>query len=285
MNPDSAKKMIPRRIELRIDDGFDINWNGGDAYRSQLFNAVSMLFPVGEKWIIDTVRRVVDILPAAEKAAWAGSTRDFIAQESIHSSVHRKYNDHLKHQGLRNWLELRAKRRMEWGGKGTPINQLASSVAYEYLTANLSSSLLCTPRLLEGADARLANVWRWHSAEELEHRHFVLDLYEAAGGGYVRRLLWYVWALSTFMLDLHIQVFLNLRDSRQLFKWSTLGQALRFNFWPGGMFWTISAASVKFLNPTYHHRDDLGDQIARAWLADNAASFRDADKFPDARGS
>jgi predicted metal-dependent hydrolase len=38
-----------RRLGIDLDTPFPVRWNGGDAFRSALFNALSMSFPVGEQ--------------------------------------------------------------------------------------------------------------------------------------------------------------------------------------------------------------------------------------------
>jgi len=49
--------------------------------------------------------------------------------------------------------------------------------------------------LLAGADARLVRLWKWHLAEEFEHRSVCYDVYRALGGGYFGRIRGFLWAL------------------------------------------------------------------------------------------
>ena len=36
-----------RKLQVDLSRGFDRHWHGGDAFRSQYYNALSMSFPVG----------------------------------------------------------------------------------------------------------------------------------------------------------------------------------------------------------------------------------------------
>jgi len=46
-----------RKLLIDLDTPFDLRWNGGDAFTSALMNALSMSFPVGEQFFIDSLRR------------------------------------------------------------------------------------------------------------------------------------------------------------------------------------------------------------------------------------
>ena len=48
--------LVVRRLLIDLNTPFPARWNGGDAFRSALFNALSMSFPVGEQYFIDSVR-------------------------------------------------------------------------------------------------------------------------------------------------------------------------------------------------------------------------------------
>ncbi len=258
--------LTPRAFPCDYSKGFAVNWNGGSAYRSQSFNTVSLVLPAGEKWIIDTVRQVMDEMPPPLRQAWKGLARDFIAQESIHRAVHRQYNEQLAIQGVPNWIEERSNGRTVWGQRRSKLSQLASSVAYEHLTSTFAAAMLRRPQWLEGADPELARMWRWHASEEIEHKHFVLDFYRAAGGGELRRIVWYVWAVVTFMSDVQIQLALSLRATKQLWSWRTLVEGTRFNFGWGGLFWVTLTNSVRFFNPWFQPSDERGDELAKHWL-------------------
>ena len=47
-----------RKLEVDLSKPFGRHWAGGDAYRTQLFNALSMTFPLGEQSFIDSIRAI-----------------------------------------------------------------------------------------------------------------------------------------------------------------------------------------------------------------------------------
>ncbi len=99
-----------RRLEVDLSQGFPRHWLGGDAFRSQFFNALSMSFPVGEQFFIDAVRNAAPLLEAQSPQDGSASLREtiqesirgFIGQEATHRRIHGLYNATLEQQGLRN---------------------------------------------------------------------------------------------------------------------------------------------------------------------------------------
>ena len=65
--------------------------------------------------------------------------------------------------------------------------QLAVTCALEHFTALMAHVLLSDERLLEGAHPTMAALWRWHAAEENEHKAVAFDVYKATGGSYFVR--------------------------------------------------------------------------------------------------
>ena len=47
------------------------HWNGGEVFLSAFFDALSMSFPVGEQFFIDSLREGMAQLPADQKPVWA----------------------------------------------------------------------------------------------------------------------------------------------------------------------------------------------------------------------
>lgn len=264
--------LTPRHFQLDLQPGMPLDWNGSP-FRSQFFNSVSLLLPAGERWIIDTVRRTIETLPEPLRGEWHRYGRDFIAQESIHRALHRKYNEQMTAQGLQDWIGGKVEERIVWGEKGTPINQLASSVTFEYITTLFCTRVIRDPSWLDGADPRMARLWMWHVCEELEHKHFVLDLFRAAGGGEWRRIAWFIWFSSSFMKDLHYQLYLSLRGSGLLWRWRTWRDAAVFYFGRRGMAWLFMGGSLRFLSPWFRHPNGPEDQLSRQWFQSNPQTF------------
>lgn len=67
-----------RRLLIDLRPPFAGRWNGGCAFCSALFNALSMSFPVGEQYVIDSVRNGLKALPDAERERLAPEVQGFI---------------------------------------------------------------------------------------------------------------------------------------------------------------------------------------------------------------
>jgi hypothetical protein len=51
----TAAALTLRRLQVDLTTPFARRWNGGDAFRTALFNARSMRFPAGEQLFIDSL--------------------------------------------------------------------------------------------------------------------------------------------------------------------------------------------------------------------------------------
>lgn len=157
------------------------HWHSGDAFKTHMFNAMSVLFPDGERFFIDSVRHYRE---RVEDPALKQQIRGFIGQEGHHSREHLVYSDRLRALGYDiDRLEGGAKRRIRFAQqKLHPSRQLAATAALEHLTAIMADGLLSNPRWLEGADPTMARLWRWHALEETEHKAVAYDVFMLVNG-------------------------------------------------------------------------------------------------------
>ncbi|MBV8063779.1 MAG: metal-dependent hydrolase [Nevskia sp.] len=186
--------MLPIRRDLRFKLPAEriSDWNAGGHHVSQFFNTLSIFFPSGERFFIDSVRnyreRITD--PELQKAVTA-----FIGQEAMHGREHIEYNDALVASGApADAMERLVISLLNFAKKTLPRpEQLAVTIALEHFTAILADILLREPKLLEGAEPRFAALWRWHALEETEHKAVAYDVYQAVigkgPGAYVRRCI------------------------------------------------------------------------------------------------
>ncbi|MDH5465153.1 MAG: metal-dependent hydrolase, partial [Thiovulaceae bacterium] len=179
-----------RNPDIDLSLGFDRHWYGGNLAVTHVFNALSMLFPQGEKFFIDATKVVASQTDLSNNPKLAKEIKSFVSQEVTHSHHHQVYNDTLEKQGFPNtieptiiWLNELSLRKL------SPLTNLAFVSAYEHYTAILGDFILKKPELLEPAQKELALVWGWHCVEETEHKAVCFDLYKFAGGGWLRRVI------------------------------------------------------------------------------------------------
>ena len=146
---------------------------------THFFNVLSITFPEGERFFLDSVRAFRDKVtdPARQK-----DISGFIGQEAFHSKEHLVFNQFLAKQGYSR-LVAKAERvssKLLKGGRLrlTAQEQLAITSALEHITAILAKTLLEHPKNLAMIDPQIRDLWLWHAIEETEHKAVAYDLYQ-----------------------------------------------------------------------------------------------------------
>ena len=251
--------LVVRRLLVDMQAPISRHWCAGDPFRTALFNAMSMSFPVGEQFFIDAVRAGFKAMPADRQERFRDEVQGFIGQEATHRRLHGLYNAHLVRHGLVNEWEPRSLERQKLLEGQDARHLLAITAAFEHFTAILAEWLLRNPDLLGSEDPRLATLWLWHSAEESEHKSTAFDLYQALGGNHEWRITWFRRITTTFLLDLARQTLHNLRRDATLWRWST---------WRRGLVRSTYRPWREYFRRDFHPRlQDSGE--AQRWLADH----------------
>ncbi|CAE7205056.1 unnamed protein product [Symbiodinium microadriaticum] len=173
-------KIVVRNIDFGLEDPtIPKYWHSDCPGITNYLNALSVLFPEGETFFIDSARPYAKDI---EDPKLRAEIKGFMTQEALHTREHVAYNDMLVRQGYpADKLEARLKKDLDMGRKMLPKSaQLAITCSLEHWTATMANALLCDPEALDGADPRMANVWRWHAVEETEHKAVCYDLYQEA---------------------------------------------------------------------------------------------------------
>ena len=264
-----APALTVRRLLVDLDTPLPQHWCG-DAFRTALFNALSMSFPAGEQLFIESMRKGMAALPEADRAVFDAEVLGFIGQEATHRRVHQRFNEHLLRQGLVNSWEGRILSRRPLLESLDVRNWLAVTAATEHLTAVFAEFMLAHPHALHGAEARLRDMWLWHSSEESEHRSTAFDLYVALGGDEARRHLVFKVSLRAFAIDLLRQTLRNLWHDGTWWRPGTWVHGARFLFGRNGFITRSVGPWRLYLQPGFHPSQGDGAPAER-WLAANAA--------------
>lgn len=172
----------PRNRQHDLAAALKTDWMRKDVFATAWFNAMSITFPLGEQFFINSVRHYRDRISDPKLQE---EMRQFFSQEAVHLREHRRYNEMLCE--LRGYdlekLEGPLRRRMGWVKKNVPAReQLAGTVAVEHLTAVLAEKALGDSGIFADADPAMRDLWQWHSVEEMEHKAVAFDVYRAIGG-------------------------------------------------------------------------------------------------------
>lgn len=248
------------------------HWCAGDPFRTALFNALSMSFPVGEQFFIDSVRNAFKALPTEAQGPFRDQVQGFVGQEATHRRLHSLYNAHLERLGLMNEWAPRALERMKLL-EGTDVRHaLAVTAANEHFTAILADWMLHNADLLGEEDQRLKTLWLWHSAEESEHKSIAFDLYKALGGDHRWRTIWFRRVTLVFLTDAARQTVNNLRRDGTLWQWRTWKSATSYLLGRRGLLRQLFGPWRDYFRRDFHP-EQQDSSASNQWLAANAHQY------------
>jgi predicted metal-dependent hydrolase len=251
------------------------HWNAGRRSVTIFFDNLSVFFPVGERFFIHAVRAQRKHVEGDHELVAAVAA--FCAQEGIHGREHTRYNEALRAHGYPiDAMEGAVDRLLVMVKKRLPRRkQLAATAALEHFTALLANAVLSDPRLLEGADRTMASLWRWHAAEEAEHKAVAFDVYRAAGGPYGERVAIMLLASAIFWAKIaEHQVKMMRADgiASSPREWAKL---FEFLFVSPGAMRTLVPGYLDYFRPGFHpwQRDDDRELLER-WKQNEAPAHR-----------
>jgi predicted metal-dependent hydrolase len=260
---------IPRRdVDFGLSAGeIPRDWCANDPFATTFMNALSLLFPEGERFFVDSVKAHKDLVEDPELAR---AVTGFIGQEAMHGKEHRAFNALLVEHGFTAApvVDRRLRRFLGRVRKTLPpASQLAATCALEHFTSMLAERLLADPRMNEEMDASLRPLWLWHALEESEHKAVAFDVYRAAGGGYARRVL--IMLLTTavfFSVQAMVQAWL-LSQRKVLFRpWRWRRGITRLWIYPGYLT-RLVPAYLAYFRPGFHPDDRDTRALLDSWRA------------------
>lgn len=267
--PDSVI-IKPRNRSHDIAAALHTEWLDGNAFLTAAFNGMSITFPAGEKFFIDSVRHFRD---QVSDPVLKEQIRGFCGQEGFHTREHQRYNEALC--AARGYdlavLESKLTRPLNMARKHLdPIQQLAITVAIEHFTAVLAELSLRQGSWLDKAEPSMRALWRWHAAEEMEHKSIAFDVYRAVGGTEAMRRR--VMRRATFFIGLQLTRALvyMLRHDGRLYSWSTWRNGLRDLFGQQGVFAGALPLYKAFYSPDFHPWEQDTRDLLDQWAAEAA---------------
>jgi predicted metal-dependent hydrolase len=265
-------QLTVRKLLIDLQTPFAVRWCAGDAFKTAFFNALSMSFPLGEQYFMDSVRAGLRTLPEAEQARFAAEVQGFVGQEATHRRIHSLFNAQLAQQGFDNAMERRIARRVQAHAHLDVRMHVGATAATEHLTALFADWMLAHPEAMDGTEERLRTLWLWHSAEESEHRSTAFDMYLATGGNHAWRVRLFRYVTWTFFTDVARQTVRNLWHDKALFRWSTWRSAGPFLFGPQGILRSNVSLWRDYLREDFHPSQHPAQRSAQ-WLRDNSDQF------------
>ncbi|WP_118181658.1 metal-dependent hydrolase [Paraburkholderia phosphatilytica] len=276
--------MMPVRRDLRFNLPPEraSDWHGQGPYVTHFFNALSLLFPAGERFFMDSVRYYRDQVhdPELKKQVLG-----FIGQEAMHTREHIEYNALLEAARL---PAHKLDRRLTWFLNLNrrilpPSYQLAMTVALEHYTAMLAGMLLDDDTRIAGSVEGYAQMWTWHALEETEHKSVSFDVWNTVMKPGLNRYLVRTGTMITvtiffwlIVFDFHVRLLI--ADRKRGGHLRGMWRITKFLYGPRGVFPGIALEWLRFFKPSFHpwDHDNRGhlqriDGLVAAVEASNAA--------------
>jgi len=229
-------------------------WCDNNPFRTHFLNAMSAIFPEGEKYFIDSTRPFRDSVTSSELTS---QLNEFIKQENWHGYAHKKYNEWLEQQGLpAKQAAQEHLNRMNWlQKKFSPETNLAITVGLEHITALTGGYNLRKRTFMKRMHPHFEHIWRWHSVEEVEHKSVCFDLWRSINGKETTRQWFMVFATILYWWSVGKATIQFLHADRQLFKWSTVKDAWQFLFAKNGMIRENTNRYFDYYKKDFHPND------------------------------
>jgi predicted metal-dependent hydrolase len=252
-------KVTYRRMRFGFEDGFARYWHGGSPFISLFWTQLSTAFEPGERFFIDAARAFKDLV---EDDALLDEVAEFCKQEGHHTFQHLKFDRVNAAMGIdiegcrARYAYVLARVR----DKADPMQMLAVTMALEHFTAGFAEQYLGREEVRRGAQPAVEALWRWHAAEETEHKATCYDLYRALQGSYRLRVgvLFVAWSL---IIGISLRnTYALLRDDGKLGDVRDVFGGLWYLFGHRGLISRMLPSFLAYFHPRFH-----------PWKQDNAA--------------
>jgi len=270
-HPAAQHPIVPReKLNFGLDGDIPKYWFDGDPFKTRFWDALSLIFPPGEKYFMNCVR---DWRDQVSDPKLLQDIKDFNRQEAQHSMVHRQDNDRLRKQGvdvdkLTDYVDTLLN-----GHYRSTYSQgynVAVTSALEHFTSIIAHSLFDKRDVMKEADHRVRAMYAWHAIEEVEHKGVAYDvMIDYAKVGYFKRVGALVHASVMFPATIfRIQRQLMIHDG------FTLGQRLKMAvggvWWllkPGGLLAPMHKHYITYYKPGYHPWQETEQPGYKEWMS------------------
>ena len=229
-------------------------------------NALSLLFPHGEAFVISAVRAGLAEIddPGSELVEAVDS---WVGQEGAHFKAHRDFNAALTSQSrMARFLDrVGAAMFRAMNGRSAGFR-----VAY---AAGFEMIAFCSARWAEagmhkyfgGADPKAASLFLWHLAEEVEHKgipHDVVNRHPKASRKYPLALIWAFITLIGFTVVGGLAMFMRRPYALNPLRW------IRLIGWGFSYAFTVMPIAFTSLGSSFHPEQLVDPPWMRQWLSE-----------------
>ena len=174
-----ATPIVRSNLDFKLTD-VPRYWFAGDPFLTRMFDALSLTFPDGERYFIQSVRLFRDQIQDPDLKQ---RVADFIRQEAQHGIAHDKMHQIMKDQGMPvDQFIQRLNKVFKFELKyRSPQYNIAMTAAAEHLTALMAETFYGEKETLQDAHPYVRALFAWHAIEEMEHRDVAFDVMQQVG--------------------------------------------------------------------------------------------------------
>lgn len=253
-----------RRMNFAFPD-MQRHWYKGNPWITHFLNAMSAVFPDGERFFMHSVRlyekQITD--PVLRQ-----QIRSFIGQEANHGKEHEGFNKAITKQnpGIHlNKLMRFTYHGLEYVKKIVPKPlQLSMTVGFEHFTAILAHQTLKHSEDLASVGGVYYEIFMWHAVEETEHKAVAYDVYQAVDGRYWLRIGGMLISTTMFLGVIPAMALTLIAADHRLTDWRAALGLVKFLLVEPGIYAKIIPDYVDYYRPDFH-----------PWMHDNRALVAD----------
>ncbi len=191
MNSPVRHQLKARRVQFDFDNT-PLHWLKDDPFSTHVINGIHLLLPAGELWFCRVYNQA---LPLVSDDQLRADVEGFIRQEAVHSRAHSKAQLYLERHGLSvdeyvqrvEWLFGTFLGEAPFGltflqrkaiQKQWLVLRVGLIAAIEHFTGVLGQWAMDNDTWEQNGDPAMVDLFKWHLAEEVEHRTVAFDLFE-----------------------------------------------------------------------------------------------------------
>jgi len=247
-------------------------WWAGEPFGTAWHNALSATFPRGEAFFIEAVKAHREGADAKLDA----EIRAFVRQEINHTREHIAFNRLAEDAGYDiKAIDTRVAEMLALTKDRPAIANLAVTMALEHYTAMMAAEFLENPAHFTDADAEVRDMWRWHAAEEIEHKGVAFDTWNHATRDWTPGKRWRVRSLV--MVSVTARFFKNRwTDSLELLAqdgitgWKAKWGLFKYLTVSPGIVRRIFPAWLAYFKPGFHPWDHDDRELIKLYEGDFA---------------
>lgn len=250
----------PRNRKININPFYIKRYYKDDPYITTFWNCLSLLFPQGEQFFVDSVKAYRGNVSNKQLLA---EISGFIGQESFHTREHEGINEYIAASGINvKSFDKQLAFVLGIARKLPPSFQLAATCALEHYTGIMGHQLLDNDNHNSSIMYDYMQLWIWHAIEECEHKCVSYDVYKDQVDSYFIRII--VMLAATVVFFSVVFAFY----SRMLIQYRLLNpfKIIRSYAYLTWLFKDLLFDYLDYFKPGFHPSDHDSKFLINHWL-------------------